>query len=161
MRLWATTLRIVRSVIVRSKKAGSGLKISAVAARIPFSWRSFVLGSVDDARSLYGPSCQFAIVEGVRRKGIDVLTALGDGSDRRSDEEILTGANELGRVIFTQDVDFIVPADEWLGAGRPFAGIVFAHQHGVTIGQAIRDLEIVCRVLTPTDVASQLIRLPL
>lgn len=34
-----------------------------------------------------------AIVEGVRRKGIDVLTALEDGSDRRSDEEILKRAN--------------------------------------------------------------------
>lgn len=77
----------------------------------------------------------FAIVERVRPKGIDVLTTLEDGSDRRSDEEIPTRANELGRVIFTQDVDFIVPADEWLGAGRPFAGIVFAHQLGVTIGR--------------------------
>jgi predicted nuclease of predicted toxin-antitoxin system len=103
----------------------------------------------------------FAIVEGVRRKGIDVLTALEDGFDRRTDEEILSRANELGRVDFTQDVDFIVLADKWLATGRPFAGVVFAHQLGVTIGQAIRDLEIVCRVLTLTDVASQLIRLPL
>jgi predicted nuclease of predicted toxin-antitoxin system len=102
-----------------------------------------------------------AIVEGVRRKGIDVLTAREDGSDRWSDEELLKRANELGRVIFTPDVDFIVLADEWLAAGRPFAGVVFAHQLGVTIGQAIRDLEIVCRVLTPAEVTSQLIRLPL
>ncbi|MFM8285120.1 MAG: DUF5615 family PIN-like protein [Planctomycetaceae bacterium] len=104
---------------------------------------------------------KLAIVEGVRRKGIDVLTALEDGFDRRSDEDVLTRAHDLGRVIFTQDVDFIVLADEWLAAGRPFAGVVFAHQLGVTIGQAIRDLEIVCRVLTSTEIASQLIRLPL
>ncbi|MFM7159166.1 MAG: DUF5615 family PIN-like protein, partial [Planctomycetaceae bacterium] len=51
---------------------------------------------------------KLAIVEGVRRKGIDVLTALEDGFDRRSDEDVLTRAHDLGRVIFTQDVDFIV-----------------------------------------------------
>ena len=48
-----------------------------------------------------------------------------------------------------------------IAEGRPFAGVVFAHQLKTTIGQAITDLEIVCQVLTPEEAASQLIRLPL
>lgn len=102
-----------------------------------------------------------AIIEGLRRKGIDVVTAFEDGFGRRADADLLARAYELDRVVFTQDVDFIVIADEWLAAGRPFAGVVFAHQLKVTIGQAIRDLEIVCRVLTLRETANQLIRLPL
>jgi predicted nuclease of predicted toxin-antitoxin system len=102
-----------------------------------------------------------ATVEGLRRRGIDVLTAFEDGFERRSDADILARATELGRLVFTQDVDFIALTDEWLTAGKSFSGVVFAHQLKVTIGQAIRDLELVCRVLTSTEVASQLIRLPL
>ncbi len=102
-----------------------------------------------------------AISEGLKRRGIDVLTAREDGFDRRPDAEILERATELGRVVFTQDVDFLVLVDRWLAIGRPFGGVVFAHQLKTTIGQCVTDLEIVCRVLTVEDVANQLIRLPL
>ena len=102
-----------------------------------------------------------AIAEGLRRRGIDVLTAREDGFDRRSDADILARASELGRVVFTQDVDFISLVDECLVEGRQFCGVVFSHQLKITIGQAIADLEIVCRILTPDEAANQLIRLPL
>jgi len=102
-----------------------------------------------------------AITDGLRRRGIDVLTVREDGFDRRPDADILARATELGRVVFTQDVDFILLADEWLAAGRSFSGVVFAHQLKTTIGQAITDLEIVCRVLATPEAANQLIRLPL
>ncbi|MGQ0633984.1 MAG: DUF5615 family PIN-like protein [Planctomycetaceae bacterium] len=87
-----------------------------------------------------------AIVDGLRRRGIDVLTALEDGFDRRADADILARATELGRAVFTQDVDFILLVDEWLTVERQFCGVIFAHQLKITIGQAIRDLELVCRV---------------
>lgn len=101
-----------------------------------------------------------AITGGLRQRGIDVLTVREDGFDRHSDADVLARATELGRVVFTQDVDFIALADEWLANGRPFAGIAFAHQLKITIGQAIADLEVVCRVLSADEAANQLIRLP-
>ncbi|HTI49688.1 MAG TPA: DUF5615 family PIN-like protein, partial [Planctomycetaceae bacterium] len=58
-----------------------------------------------------------AIIAGLRRRGINVLTVFEDGFDHRPDEEVLARASELGRVIFAQDVDFIALADEWLAAG--------------------------------------------
>jgi hypothetical protein len=40
-------------------------------------------------------------------------------------------------------------ADEWLTNGRDFAGVIYAPQLGITIGQAIRDLELIAKVMEP------------
>jgi predicted nuclease of predicted toxin-antitoxin system len=66
---------------------------------------------------------------GLRRRGVDVLTAEEDGASRLSDTELLTRASTLGRVLFTQDEDFLTEgaarmdrgesgsdASEWAGA---------------------------------------------
>lgn len=102
-----------------------------------------------------------AITQGLRRRGIDVLTAREDSHERQPDEVILERATALGRVLFTQDVDFIAIADQWTDEGRPFSGIAFAHQRSITVGQAVIHLEIVCQVLTPEEAENQFIRLPL
>ena len=101
-----------------------------------------------------------AITAGLRQRGIDVLTAKEDGYERSSDADLLLRANELNRIVFTQDVDFIVLVDECVAEEKPFSGVVFSHQLKTTIGQAINDLEIVCGVLSPAEAANQLIRLP-
>jgi predicted nuclease of predicted toxin-antitoxin system len=102
-----------------------------------------------------------AVVAGLRRRGINVLTAFDDGYDEQDDEQILIRAHELGRIVFTQDVDFVEITDDWLAVGRPFAGVVYAHQQRATIGQLIADLELVCRVFSPEEMHSQLLRIPL
>lgn len=101
------------------------------------------------------------ITAGCRDRGLDVLTAFEDGFHDRPDEELLARATELGRVVFTHDTDFIAMTGEWLIMGRPFAGVVYGHQQSISIGQAVRDLDLICRVLTTDDAARQLIRLPL
>jgi hypothetical protein len=104
---------------------------------------------------------QAAIVSGTRRRGLDVLTALEDGYDQRADDEVLTRATELGRIVFTHDTDFIRITGEWLSTGRSFSGVVFGHPEAVSIGKVIQDLELICRVLTADEAANLLIRLPL
>ena len=47
------------------------------------------------------------IVEGLRRRGIDVLTAFEDGSETLDDEALLDRAASEGRILFTQDHDFV------------------------------------------------------
>ena len=44
-----------------------------------------------------------SITDQLRRRGVDVVTAVDDGRQRATDEEILARATELGRVSFTQD----------------------------------------------------------
>ena len=101
-----------------------------------------------------------AIVEGLRRRGVSVLTCAEDETDMREDERILERATQLGRVVFTQDDDFLALADRWLDQGRDFAGVIYAHQLGITIGQAIRDLEVIAKVLEPGEMQNRVEFLP-
>jgi predicted nuclease of predicted toxin-antitoxin system len=68
-----------------------------------------------------------AITEGLRRRGIDVLTSQDDGTREASDEILLTRATGFDRLLFTQDEDFLTLAPSWQSSGRSFTGIAFAH----------------------------------
>ena len=48
-----------------------------------------------------------AITEGLRQRGVDVLTAHEDGAAQLDDEELLARATQLGRVLFSQDEDLL------------------------------------------------------
>jgi len=102
-----------------------------------------------------------AVTEGLRRREVEVLTTAEDGSSRLGDEELLMRATELDRVLFTQDDDLLVVAAQWHDAGRAFAGLVYAHQLRVTIGQAVRDLELLATTLEPGDMHNRVEFLPL
>jgi predicted nuclease of predicted toxin-antitoxin system len=76
-----------------------------------------------------------AIAHGLRRRGVDVTTAGEVGMLRASDEEHLRFAREHGRVLVTQDDDFLR-----LALQQPHAGLVYWHQTKYRIGEAIRRL---------------------
>jgi predicted nuclease of predicted toxin-antitoxin system len=84
-----------------------------------------------------------AIADQLRRRGVDVVTAIEDGCDQLSDEDLLDRASFLGRVLFTQDIRFKALAEDWQRRGRPFSGLVFGHQRAATIGRYVCDLELV------------------
>jgi hypothetical protein len=102
----------------------------------------------------------FAISTGLRRRGVDVLTAQEDGSATLDDEPLLERATALGRVLFSQDQDLLSIASRRSQLGPAFAGVVYAHQLGITIGEAIRDLELMARVLDPHDMRNRVEFLP-
>ena len=102
-----------------------------------------------------------AITRGLRRKGIDCLTAEEDGRARLPDDLLLQRAAELGRVTVSQDDDLLAIAADWIKSSKPFPGLVFGHQLGVTIGQAIGDLELIAQVLTPEEIRNQVFWIPL
>jgi hypothetical protein len=86
-----------------------------------------------------------AITDQLRRRGVDVLRAIEDGRAERSDVELLERARALGRLLFTQDIRFKSLAENWRSSGRPFAGLAFGHQLRGTIGQYVRDLELIAK----------------
>jgi hypothetical protein len=47
-----------------------------------------------------------SITEQLRRRRIDVLTAIEDDSATLADDKLLERTRQLGRVIFTQDIRF-------------------------------------------------------
>jgi predicted nuclease of predicted toxin-antitoxin system len=63
-----------------------------------------------------------AVVMGLRSRGVDVLTAQEDGTGTLDDPALLDRAGTLGRVLFTQDKDFLVETARRQRAAIPFSG---------------------------------------
>ena len=63
----------------------------------------------------------------------------------------LSRTTVLGRVLFTQDIGFKARAEDWQREGRPFAGLVFGHQLHGSIGQYVRDLELIAKATEPEE----------
>lgn len=102
-----------------------------------------------------------AITAGLRRRGIDVLTSQEDGTNRLADAALLDRATGLGRILFSEDTDLLAIAQEWQTIGHPFAGLLFAHQEGASIGRLIEDIELIAKCLPSEEVANVVIYLPL
>ena len=56
-----------------------------------------------------------AITRGLRRRGVDVLTAQEDGATEMLDPDLLDRAASLGRILFTRDQDLLAIAASRLG----------------------------------------------
>jgi predicted nuclease of predicted toxin-antitoxin system len=102
-----------------------------------------------------------AVTKGLRRRGIDVRTAFEDGHADAPDEELLTRAMELGRIVFTQDDDFLAIADDWQRVGRRFAGVIYAHQLRATVGQIVADIQLILETSTADELRDSVLFLPL
>ncbi len=101
------------------------------------------------------------VTHGLRLRSVTVLRSQDDNTTRFSDVDLLDRATALGYVLVTQDEDFLVEAARRQTSGIPFAGVVFARQMGVTIGQCIDDLELLAKVYDPPEMANRLVYLPL
>ena len=71
----------------------------------------------------------------LRRRGVDVLTAIEDGTATLPDDELLERARQIGRPLFTHDIRFKALAEDWQRTGRPFSGLIFGHHLRATIGK--------------------------
>ena len=102
-----------------------------------------------------------AITDGLRRRGVDVLTSQEDGTREADDSELLQRATELGRIALSQNQDLLRVAADWQRSGHPFAGLVFAHQLGIGIGRCIEDLELIAGCCSAEELSRSIIYLPL
>jgi predicted nuclease of predicted toxin-antitoxin system len=104
---------------------------------------------------------QGQIVRGLRRRGVDVLTAEEDGWGERPDPEVLDRAGELSRVAFSRDQDFLREAVRRQRSGEPLVGVIYAHQRRVSIGRCIEDLELLAQAGSAEDFVNRVYYLPL
>jgi len=102
-----------------------------------------------------------AITQGLRRRGIEVITSQEDGTREVSDEELLTRATELQRVLVSQDEDLLVVTAQWQNVGRIFAGLIFMPQEGGSIGRYVDDLELIGVCCTESEMQMRVYYLPL
>ena len=101
-----------------------------------------------------------AITIGLRMRGVDVLTAQDDGAGQLLDPDLLDRANSLGRLLVTQDQDFFAEAAARQANGIDFTGIIFVRQHAASIGQIVRELELIAQAGEPEDFRNGIEYLP-
>lgn len=104
---------------------------------------------------------QDAITEGLRQRGIDVISVREDNYGGQDDSEVFRRANALGRVLFSRDSDMIVEAIQRQKRGETFIGVIYARQNVLSIGQCIAELEYIVLVGEAQDFAGQIRYLPL
>jgi hypothetical protein len=102
-----------------------------------------------------------AVTAELRSRGIDVITAYEDGTSELEDPALLDRAGDLGRVLFTRDVDLLAEATRRQRSGEAFYGVIYAHQLRVPIGTCIQDLEIIVTAGEPDDLENGVVFLPL
>ena len=101
------------------------------------------------------------ITEGLRIRGVDVLTTAEDDSDRLQDPLLLDRAGELNRILFTRDKDFLIETTKRQRSGQSFIGVIYAHQLRISIGNCIRDLQLIAEACEPEDFFNRVEHLPL
>ena len=92
-----------------------------------------------------------AVASGLQRRGVDVLTVLDAGMLGADDEAHLALATGQGRVIFTQDADFL----RLHATGTEHAGIVYVRQQ-TPIGHILRGLMLIYEVLEADDMKNRI-----
>jgi predicted nuclease of predicted toxin-antitoxin system len=102
-----------------------------------------------------------AVTDGLRLHGVDVLTAQEDGASELTDPQLLSRATALGRILFSQDDDLLQEAERRQRSGASFAGVIYAHQLNISIGQCIDDLELIAQLTEPEEWINRLAYLPL
>jgi hypothetical protein len=109
----------------------------------------------------FDENAPFQIAEGLRHRGVDVLTAQEDGYDQTDDPIVLDRATDLGRVLFTRDDDFLREANARLADGRAFATVIYAHQRRASIGRCVDDLELFAHASDAIEWQGRVVHLPL
>ena len=92
-----------------------------------------------------------AVAEGLRRRGVDVLTVPEAGRLSQPDQLHLERAVRERRVVFTQDRDFL----RLHAAGTPHRGIVYCDKDSRSIGEIIQGLVLAWEVLEPDEVVNR------
>jgi predicted nuclease of predicted toxin-antitoxin system len=102
-----------------------------------------------------------AITAGLRLRDVDVKTAFEDGAAEMEDPDLLDRAGSLGRILFSEDEDLLVESTRRQRAGIPFHGLIYVHPLRLSIGDCIRDLELIAKTGEPEDMMNRVEILPL
>lgn len=92
------------------------------------------------------------VVEGLRRRGVDVLTVPEAGRSGDSDEKQLAFAARERRVLVTFDDDFL----RLDATGVPHRGIVFSQPGRHTVGELIESLMLIANVIEPNEMKNHI-----
>ena len=109
---------------------------------------------VEELKAKSGPSLlqeRLRQRKNASRHGIDVTTTVDAGLLHAHDEQQFAFGIFNGRVIFTQDEDFL----RIHATGTPHAGITYCHQKTRTIGQIIDGLVLIWELLDRPEIETR------
>jgi predicted nuclease of predicted toxin-antitoxin system len=92
------------------------------------------------------------VADGLRLHAIDVTTADNAGLLGASDLEHLAYIVRTGRVMMTQDTDFLRLA----AAGHDHPGIVFTYARTRSVGDIIRGIRLIWELLEPDEMRNRI-----
>ncbi len=101
-----------------------------------------------------------AITNGLRRRGVQVITAQEDGSAELDDPPLLDRATELACPLYTQDDDLLAEAHRRQTEGEMFAGVIYSHQLRSPVGKCVNDLELIAKTFEPDDLKDRVEFIP-
>jgi predicted nuclease of predicted toxin-antitoxin system len=107
--------------------------------------------SINQIKIYADESVNNAIVEGLKRRGVNVFSAKDLGKLGLTDEEQLKTATQKQAVIFTCDADFLR-----IALYKPHYGIIYVHQQKLTVGECIKRLKIISQTRTAQEMQNQI-----
>jgi len=96
-------------------------------------------------------SVNVAIVEGLKRRGVEAFSAKDAGKLGLTDEEQIEVATRNRAVIFTHDVGFLRMATE-----KEHLGIIYVHQQKLSVGDCIRRLKTLVETRSPEEMCNKI-----
>ena len=103
---------------------------------------------------LFADECVDArVVAGLRRRGVDIITAADEGLLHASDQEQFARATHLGRPIVTAEHDFLRLACGHWETGTPFSGVILI-QPATRVGDAVHAIVLLATVLNSDDMSN-------
>lgn len=112
-------------------------------------------------RLFFNHNVRGAVASGLRQRGVDLLTAYEGGAHELEDPELLQRSVLLDRVLYTNDDDLLTVAEMWREARRSFPGLIYVHQTRLSIGEQVRELELIAKAGEAADLADRILFLPL
>lgn len=101
-----------------------------------------------------------SVTDALRRRGVVVLTSQDDGTSEWDDARLLARATELQHVLVTQDEDLLAIAHTLQTQGQSFGGVIYSHQLDASIGELVRDLELIALCGVSSDHLNQVLYIP-
>lgn len=101
------------------------------------------------------------ITNGLLVRNIDVLTAQEDNTTKLPDNELLDRASQMGRVMFSFDKDMLAIANQYHTENKAFSGLIYAHPLQISIGECIRDVELIAKLGELEELQNTITFLPL
>ena len=98
----------------------------------------------------------WVITNGVRDRGIDVLTVQEDGLSGLDDQEIFKRSITLERVLVSFDQDLITEAQQYQAIRAHFKGLIFIQLHKASLGKFITEFELISLTSQTTEYRNQI-----